>query len=394
MLQFHGKPFLEYLIELLREQGFSRILILVGYLPHVITEYFGDGNRFGVRIEYSKTAVENDTGLRVALARDKLDPIFLLMYSDNYWPMDFTTLWKAYLRSQAAAQVVVYRNRDGYTRHNLRVDGTGRVSVYDKSRQTADLEGVDIGFILMRRELLDLLPEGNTQLEKELYPRLIAKHELSAFVSDHRYYSVGGFDRLWMTEEFLRRRGMVLLDRDGVLNRRMPRAQYVTNWEQWEWEPGALESLRLLHGAGVRCVVVSNQPGIARGMLSQGALEELNRRMCSDAEAAGGRIEHVYYCPHGWDEGCECRKPRPGMLLQAQRDYHLDLSRTWFIGDDERDGAAARAAQCKFAMVTPKNSLLKIILELVASDFQPAGTGSSLSRKSDRLDGDPQSSRV
>jgi histidinol-phosphate phosphatase family protein len=110
---------------------------------------------------------------------------------------------------------------------------------------------------------------------------------------------------------------------------------------------------------------VSNQAGINRGALTEAQLEEIHARMLVDAEAAGGRIEAVYHCPHDWDEGCDCRKPAPGMLFQAQRELDLDLTRTPFIGDDERDGQAADAAGCPSIQVHEGFTLLDAVRELV-----------------------------
>ena len=104
-------------------------------------------------------------------------------------------------------------------------------------------------------------------------------------------------------------------------------------------------------------IVVTNQAGIARGEMTEEDLARIHDRMRGDAEEAGGRIDAIYHCPHGCDEGCACRKPRPGMLFQAQRDFHLDLSRVPFIGDDERDGQAADAAGCPFERVSEQTSL-------------------------------------
>jgi D-glycero-D-manno-heptose 1,7-bisphosphate phosphatase len=129
--------------------------------------------------------------------------------------------------------------------------------------------------------------------------------------------------------------------------------------------PGALEALRLYKEAGYRVILVSNQAGINRGEMTKESLEDIHARMKADVERAGGRIDAIYVCPHDWDEGCECRKPKPGMLFQAQKDFHLDLSRTTFIGDDERDGIAADAAECRFELVTPSRSLLDITRELL-----------------------------
>jgi histidinol-phosphate phosphatase family protein len=92
----------------------------------------------------------------------------------------------------------------------------------------------------------------------------------------------------------------------------------------------------------------------------------------AEAEAAGGRIDAFYYCPHGWDEGCACRKPRPGLLFQAQRDFHLDLTRTTFVGDDERDEAAALAAGCRPALVAEDVGLLEVTRALLANELEEA----------------------
>jgi NDP-sugar pyrophosphorylase family protein len=244
MIEFHGRPFLEYLIEFLRDQGFQRILLLLGYLPDVIRNYFGDGSRFGLKIDYSVSDVDDDTGRRLYLARPQIDSTFLLAYCDNYCPVDTETMWSRFNAGDADAMVAVYANEDGYTRDNVSVGADGFVTVYDKSRKTPALKGVDIGFILMQRAVLDRLPETNVSFEATIYPRLVGEKRLLAQVTRHRYYSVGSHERLAETEEFLARRKTVFLDRDGVLNRRMPRAEYVRSWAEWKWLPGALEGPR------------------------------------------------------------------------------------------------------------------------------------------------------
>jgi len=155
----------------------------------------------------------------------------------------------------------------------------------------------------------------------------------------------------------------VILDRDGTLNRRPPRARYVTSPDEFEWLPGSLDALRLLEEHGYRVVVVSNQAGIGRGAMTEADLEKVHKRMLEDS---GGAIEAIYHCPHDWDEGCDCRKPAPGMLFQAQREFDLDLTRTPFIGDDERDAQAAHAAGCPSALVSDAASLLDLVQRLLA----------------------------
>lgn len=367
MVEFHGRPFLEYLIEMLRGQGFTRVLLLLGYKAEKITEYFGDGSRFGVEIGYSISDVEDDTGERLRKAAALVDPVFLLAYCDNYWPMDFAALWRSWCDKGAPdAQVVVYANSDGYTRDNLIVDAEGFVATYDKSRKTPGLSGVDIGFIIARRSVLDRIPAGNVSFEAAVYPQLVAERRLAAFVTGHRYYSVGNLARLPLTETFLARAPAIVLDRDGVLNEKMPKAEYVRSWADWRWTATALPALRRLAEQGFRVIVVTNQAGIARGAMSEDDLAAIHRSMTAEAEAAGGRIDAIYHCPHGWDDGCDCRKPAPGMLFAAQRDFHLDLSRVWFLGDDDRDGQAAAAAGCRFAKVTDDRPLGHVVDDLLA----------------------------
>ena len=102
------------------------------------------------------------------------------------------------------------------------------------------------------------------------------------------------------------------------------------------------------------------------GMMTEADLSLVHQRMQHEALESGGRIDQVYHCPHHWDTGCECRKPRPGMLFQAQRDHHLDLTRVTFVGDDERDRQTAEAAGCGSALVTADNPLSEIADRLLS----------------------------
>ncbi len=358
MIPFHGKPFLEYLVELLRNQGFERVLLLLGYLPSVVQQYFGDGKRWNIQIDYSITDVSHDTGRRLLLARPQIDPVFLLMYCDNYWPMDFDRMWTRFQSTGAPAQLTVYTNSDGYTRDNIEVGDDGVVLQYDRSRTAPGLRGVDIGFAILKRQLLDELPAENVSFEQVIYPQLVRRRELCAFRTSHRYYSVGSHDRLDLTRKFLSHQPAVIVDRDGVLNKKMPRGEYVRFWKDWQWLPGAKEAVALLKRAGYEVIVVSNQAGIARGVMSTNDLAEIHGRMKAEIREAGGEIDAIYFCPHGWDEGCECRKPRAGLLFAAQRDFSLDLSVTPFIGDDERDVQAAEAAGCPSLRVTEEMQLI------------------------------------
>lgn len=365
MIQFHGKPFLEYLIDNLREQGIHRILLLLGYLPKVIQNYFGDGSKFGTEIDYSITDEANDTGKRLKLAVPKIEEYFLMMYCDNYWPLRLQDMWDQYKQHKTDAQLTIYLNKDNYTRNNVKVDDDGHIILYDKSRTADGLRGVDIGYAIFKKNVLDLLPNENVLFESTVYPLLVEKKQLSAYVTDHRYYSVGSHERLQITEEFFKRVPTIILDRDGVLNKKPKKAEYVTKWSEFEWLPGAKESLALLKKNGYRIIVITNQAGIARGMLTEDDLNDIHNKMKQQVESAGETIDAIYYCPHGWDDDCECRKPKPGMLFQAQKDFNLDLKKTYFIGDDERDVQAGQTAGCKTILLSESRSLTSIVKEIV-----------------------------
>ncbi|HLZ80649.1 MAG TPA: D-glycero-beta-D-manno-heptose 1,7-bisphosphate 7-phosphatase [Ktedonobacteraceae bacterium] len=134
----------------------------------------------------------------------------------------------------------------------------------------------------------------------------------------------------------------IFLDRDGVINEN--RADYVKSWHEFRFLDGSREAIAKLSQAGHRIIVCSNQAGVARGHMARETVEEIHRRMIASVAEYGGMIEKVYYCPHGKDENCDCRKPRPGMLLRARDELGVDLSEAIFIGDSMTDIQAGLAA--------------------------------------------------
>ena len=134
--------------------------------------------------------------------------------------------------------------------------------------------------------------------------------------------------------------GAVFLDRDGVINHN--RRDYVRRWDQFEFLPGALEALRDLARKDLPVLVVSNQSAVGRGLMSSWDLEEINTRMLELVTAAGGRIDGAYYCPHAPEAGCACRKPAPGLLLEAMQRFGVDPGRSCLVGDGVADMLVAR----------------------------------------------------
>jgi len=145
----------------------------------------------------------------------------------------------------------------------------------------------------------------------------------------------------------------VFLDRDGVINRKPPEGDYVTRWEDFHILPGVAEGIALLNRAGFLVIVVTNQRCIAKGLMSAAELEKMHKRMTELLAKAGAIVDETFYCPHEIELGCDCRKPAPGMLLNAARLRGIELSASWMIGDSEIDVEAGRRAGCKTVRLMP-----------------------------------------
>jgi D-glycero-D-manno-heptose 1,7-bisphosphate phosphatase len=141
----------------------------------------------------------------------------------------------------------------------------------------------------------------------------------------------------------------VLLDRDGVLNVDLPGS--VNSLAEMTMIPGAAEAVALLNRKGCRVLVATNQACVGRGQLSRAALDEIHREMDAQVTAVGGKIEAWFVCAHRAEEHCACRKPKPGLLLEAAGHYGFSPAGTWFVGDSGRDVEAAMAAGCRPALV-------------------------------------------
>ena len=365
MYPFYGKPFIAYLVEQIVSFGIKDIVILLGYLPEKVTEYLGDGSSYGAKITYCITPVEYDTQYRLKAAEGYLKDDFLMMYCDNYCPVHFERLVEHYEKSGAWICFTAYANLDGYTKNNLKIAEDGRVLVYDKKRVTPGLQGVDIGYAIVSKKVLSLMSDKNENFEAVVYPKLVEQEKLYAVVTQHRYYSIGSFARIELTEQFLSGQNYIFLDRDGTLNERPPKAEYITKPEEFIWLPGAKEAVRLLKEAGYFIILISNQAGIARGRYTDEDVALIHEKMQKDLREVGGGIDAIYYCPHGWDDGCPCRKPKPGMLYQAQKDYSINLPECILIGDDERDVQTAEAADMRGILIDDSYTLLDAVKEIL-----------------------------
>lgn len=145
----------------------------------------------------------------------------------------------------------------------------------------------------------------------------------------------------------------VFLDRDGVLNRRAPEHDYIRCISDFHILPGVPEAISRLNLAGLLVFVITNQRGIARKLVSEYEVEEMHDQLRTAVQEASGRIEKIYTCPHDYSEKCNCRKPSPGLLIQAQREYGIDLLNSWMIGDSPSDVESGKRAGCHTVLITP-----------------------------------------
>jgi histidinol-phosphate phosphatase family protein len=347
MIPVNGRPFLEYLIEQLRDQGIAHVVLLTGYRAQQIEDHFADGTRFGVHLTYSRGPAEWETARRLWEAREKLDVGFLLLYCDNYVPFRLTTLLKFHRDKHRMLSLLLSEKGKG----NIEVGSDGLVRRYDSSRSSPGLGYVEIGYMIVERDaVLSLIDNPDVSLS-HVIRELVSRNQLAGLVVGDRYHSISDPERWKLAEQYLRCKRVVLIDRDGTLNFRPPRGQYLTSWHDFRWLPGALEGLHALGRGGFSFALISNQAGIARGLLTKRQVDAINNQIAQIAATCNLAMLGAYVCPHYWEDGCACRKPAPGLFFQASRELLLRLDRTLYICDDPRDCQAAFRAGCESVFV-------------------------------------------
>tara|TARA_B100000949_G_scaffold71958_1_gene64102 strand:- start:985 stop:2232 length:1248 start_codon:yes stop_codon:yes gene_type:complete len=345
-----GRPFLEYLICQSREQQVERVVLLTGYYGEKIRDHFGDGAGHGVQIDYSSGPADWDTGRRIWEARTMLDCRFLLLYSDNYVPVNIEKLLSVHSASLSAVTLLLHQKQNG----NVRLDVDGGVEVYDSTRSTLGLNYVEIGYMIIERDrVLGAYGVSDVSFSRIL-EKLVKGEQVAGLVSGDSYHSISDLDRLKLAEQYLAVKRVLMIDRDGTINKRAPRGEYIGSWSDFHWDLQTVEAMRQLARKGFRFLVLSNQAGIARGMLKAKMVDEINARMISELRKQGIDVIDVYVCPHHWDEGCSCRKPNPGMFFKASRSHLLRMDRTVYVGDDPRDSRAAFNAECLSVLIGPE----------------------------------------
>ncbi|MBU1863848.1 MAG: NTP transferase domain-containing protein [Candidatus Omnitrophica bacterium] len=203
MVLVKDKPFLEYLVRYLYSLSFTHILFLVGYLGEQIEHYFGNGERFGVTIQYSYEQNPLGTGGALKNAEDRLDPEFLLLNADTYLPIDYYKVIEVFNTRGTTGLIVACTNDDVRAVNNMSVVQSGIVSAYNKKNHEV-MTHVDAGVIVLKKEILRLIPEKKmVSLEEEIYPQLIRQQQLAAYITHERFYDMGTMKGLTIVTEIL-----------------------------------------------------------------------------------------------------------------------------------------------------------------------------------------------
>ena len=357
MVSCNERPFLWHLLQQISDQGIREFVLLTGYLGANIENYFGDGSIWGWNIHYSNGPVDWDTGKRIWEARLKLDDRFLLLYSDNFVPFSLDKVLALHEKNQKALTFTVSPKQPG----NVSLFESGIVKKYDNNRSDKNFDYVEIGYMIIEKDkTLDFYqaPECSFSLILE---RMVANSEVSAWIQHDNYHSISDPKRWSVTEEYLSFKKIILIDRDGVINQKAQKGEYISSWNKFEWIPDTRIAMKLLAQEGFKFIIISNQAGIARGMINLKELEKIHSNMKAELLNDDIEILDIYICPHHWNQGCFCRKPSPGMLLKASRDWLLRLDKTLFIGDDYRDCQASYNAGCKSILVGDMSEMDKLL---------------------------------
>lgn len=365
-----GRPFLEYLVRQMRDSGITRILLLNGYRGDQIESHFGDGSGFGVDIRCVQGGIDWETGRRIAEAAHLLDERFVLLYGDNFAPFRLDALTARHEAWGLPLTLTVAAKECG----NIRLDADGLVDAYDPGRAEPGLHHVEIGYMLVERDAVLAHDPGRGSFSLTL-ARLAKDRHLAALDPGAAYESISTLPRLHQLEHFLLPKRILLLDRDGVINQRLPVGQYVRSREEFHWLDKNVAGLERLADAGFEFIVISNQAGVGRGIMTLDAVRDVNSWMVASLARRGVRILDVFFCPHHWDDHCRCRKPEPGMFYAASAKHRLWLGQTIYVGDDTRDAAAAHNAGCPCTLVgdvTAHATTGPIATHFRAADFDEA----------------------
>lgn len=404
LIPVDGIPILEREILSLASQGFTDIIITVSYLAEKIIAYFGNGSQFGVKIDYFvEEKPLGNAGALFRLRKEIGDEPFLLLNADVAFDIDFNRMLAFHKQHGELVTLLTHPNSHPYDSGLIIVDKEGSVETWlnkeDVRPQWFD-NRVNAGLHVINPKVLDLsltnletdkttcLPIGKVDLDRQILKPLCGTGQMSCYDSPEYVKDMGTPDRFRQVETDYRngvvhaknlknKQKAIFLDRDGTINKYVG---FLNNIDDFELIEGAAEAIKLINQSQFLAIVVTNQPVIARGEVSWEELNEIHKKMATLLGKEGAYIDGLYICPHHPDKGfsgerpeykidCDCRKPKPGLLLQASEDFNIDLSESFMIGDSDRDVECGKAVGVKRSILLQTNKsheLKDIILSIMA----------------------------
>lgn len=413
MIKIDDRPVLEYELECLRRQGFDDIIITVSHLGNVIMDYFGDGSKispvtgkpFGVKIEYFNEVVPLGNAGALYKLKDKLTGDFLLLNADAIFDIDFNRFVNFHKGHGGLVSLFSHPNSHPYDSGLIIADDShhvlswltkedNRPEYYD-NRVNAGLHVINPKIFDNCKYDVDSIGKAGVDgkickvdLDRDLLKPLAGTGKMFCYDSPEYVKDMGTPERFEaVRKDFLsgvvKARNLsnpqkaIFLDRDGTINKYVG---FLRNINDFELIPGVAEAIRKINESGYLAIVVTNQPVIARGEVTIEQLNEIHRKMTTELGKSGAYVDAIYYCPHHPDKGyegeipelkidCDCRKPKPGMIIQASKDFNIDLSKSFMIGDSDSDVKAGEAAACKsILIIRNKNHELLNMVEKVLNN--------------------------
>lgn len=374
MVDFAGKPLLERQINNLKENGITDIILVTGHLGEVIQNYFGNGVKFGVNIEYFTEIEPLGTAGALYYLREKLTDDFILVFGDLYININFVRFYDYHKSKNARITLYAHPNSHPYDSDIIVADENGKVTEWSFKNSKRDdyyRNLVNAGVYVISPAALTKIPENRkTDLEKDLIVPSVSEGGIYAYRCTEYVKDIGTPERLQKAvadyengvaeqRNLKYKQKCVFLDRDGTVNKHVG---FLNNAAQMELEDSAAEAIRLLNESEYLVIVVSNQPVIARGECSFAELNRIHNRMYTLLGQEGAYVDDLYFCPHHPGKGfegevaelkirCDCRKPNTGMIDSAVREHNIDLSNSWIIGDTTLDIQTGKNAGLKTALV-------------------------------------------
>ena len=384
-----GVPILEREIEVLRQQGFKDILITVSYRAETIESYFGDGSKkspvtgkpFGVSIRYFREEVPLGNAGALLKMCDEFTEDFLLLIADVLFDVDLRRFVSFHREHGGVATLFTHPNSHPYDSGLIVADEDGRVEQWltkEEPHPTYYNNRTNAGLHILSPKALKLCginPDevgiksdkaGKTlkvDLDRDILKPLAGQGKMFCYDSSEYVKDMGTPERRNQVEQdwnsglvkaknLTNRQKAFFLDRDGTIN---CYKDYVTRVEEFELLPGVAEAIRKINNSSFLCLVVTNQPVLARGELTSDGLSEIHRKLETLLGKQGAYIDGLYFCPHHPERGfsgevpelkilCECRKPEIGLVRRAAEKFNIDLEASWFIGDGWRDVSCGRNA--------------------------------------------------